>query len=385
MHIIVVPSWYSSSSNKVHGSFFKEQFIALQNSGVKITVAYNEIWPITKLGRVNQKRGLSFEIEDGLKTYRYKDYNYLPKNSMMFHLFNKRMEKLYLEIVKKEGGVDAIHAHSAFWGGISAAYVAKKYNIPFVLTEHSSLTYSKYVQKGYIKWIKKAYDSADALIAVGNGLKNEMEAYTNNEIQVIHNMVDFNLFKPKVIKKEQNTIELFSLAFLVEEKGMELLIQAFNNVFKDKNILLKIGGDGYLKPALEELVNKLDLKRQVIFLGALSREEVANQMNKCDGFVLASEHETFGAVYTEALAVGKPVLGTYNGGAEDIIKEYNGILVKNKDIDKLSEGLVSFVSKLSDFNKEEIIEKCYSEYSEETIINKIKAVYNSLKGVNYEI
>ena len=57
----------------------------------------------------------------------------------MFKVFNKRMDKLYKEIVKKEGKVDLIHAQSSFWGGISAAYIAKKYNIPLVITEHSSI------------------------------------------------------------------------------------------------------------------------------------------------------------------------------------------------------------------------------------------------------
>ena len=60
-------------------------------------------------------------------------------------------------------------------------------------------------------------------------------------------------------------------------------------------------------------------------------DEVAEEMRRCDSFVLASEHETFGVVYIEALACGKPVIGTYNGGDEDIIKDYNGIIVeKNK-------------------------------------------------------
>ena len=96
---MVIPSWYASPRNKVHGSFFKEQFKALQNSGEKISVAYNEIWPITLIGKVKEKRGLTFSIEDGLRTYRYKDYNYLPKNSLMFKSFNRRMDKLYNEDV----------------------------------------------------------------------------------------------------------------------------------------------------------------------------------------------------------------------------------------------------------------------------------------------
>ena len=166
---------------------------------------------------------------------------------------------------------------------------------------------------------------------------------------------------------------------------MDLLIKAFNNVFKGKNIILRIGGDGAIRESLESLVKELGLQNQIVFLGALDRVEVAFEMNRCDGFVLASEHETFGAVYTEALAVGKPILGTYNGGAEDIIKDYNGIIVENKNIDKLSEGLIKFVEELPNYNSEEIITKCHLEYSDEVIINRIKKIYETTKEINYEI
>lgn len=95
MHVMFVPSWYHNIRNKVHGSFFKEQALALQEEGIKISIAYNEIWPLTLLGKVNEKKGLNINVEEGLKTFRYKNYNFIPKNPLMFKVFNKRMEKLY--------------------------------------------------------------------------------------------------------------------------------------------------------------------------------------------------------------------------------------------------------------------------------------------------
>ncbi|NLK95859.1 MAG: glycosyltransferase family 4 protein [Clostridiales bacterium] len=378
MNIMVVPSWYSSSENKVHGSFFKEQFLALQRSHENIIVAYNEIWPITRILKNNGKRGINLEYEDGLKVYRYKDYNFLPKNPNMFRIFNKRMESLYKEIVKKEGKIDIIHAHSAFWGGISACYVAKKYNIPFVLTEHSSMKDSIYVRESYKKWIYDTYNKCDRLIAVGNSLKKELQNYTKNEITVIHNMVDLNTFVPIDMKKDNKKINLFSLAYLVPGKGMDSLIIAFKNAFKGENVNLTIGGDGILKEHLQSMVKELNIEDQVKFLGALSREEVSKEMNLCDGFVLASEHETFGMVYVEAMAVGKPILGTKNGGAEDIIKDYNGIIVENKNIVALEEGLKEFVHKIPYYNKDLIIRKVHENYGEERIIKKIKMIYKEI-------
>lgn len=373
MHIMVIPSWYSSNANKVHGSFFKEQFKALQNDGEKISVAYNEIWPITKLGKIKEKRKINFQVEDNLRTYRYKDYNYFPKNPMMFRSFNKRMDKLYKEIVKKEGKVDIIHAHSCFWGGIAAAYISKKYNIPLVITEHSSLKYAKYAKDSYKQYIFDAYKEADILVSVGTGLKKEISEYVDRDIMVIPNMVDLNLFYIDNNKNKKFTF--FSCAFLEEGKGMGDLIKAFSMAFKGQDVILNIGGDGSTKNSLEELAKEINIDEQVNFLGALSREQVSEEMRKCDAFALPSEHETFGVVYIEALACGKPVIGANNGGAEDIIEEYNGIIANKNDVDSIKDALIEIKENYNIYNKNLIRKKVVDKYSEEVLVECIKGVY----------
>ncbi|WP_252229212.1 glycosyltransferase [Clostridium sp. ZBS15] len=381
MHIMVIPSWYSSPRNKVHGSFFKEQFKALSNSGEKITVAYNEIWPLTLIGKTKEKRKINFSIEDNLRTYRYKDFNYFPKNPLMFKSFNKRMDKLYKEIVKKEGKVDIIHAHSAMWGGISAAYISKKYNIPLVITEHSSLKYAKYLKYSYRKHIYKAYESCDSLIAVGNGLKKELNTYVNRDIEVIHNMVDLSLFNTEAEcnkDAKNNTLTFFSCAFLEEGKGMELLIKSFKEVFINEDVVLKIGGDGSLKSLLEELVKSIGMEKQIFFLGALSRQEVANEMKNCDIFALPSEHETFGVVYIEALACGKPVIGAKNGGAEDIITKKNGIIIEKNNEEQLISALKYMKENYKNYDESNIRDMTVKNYSEDLLVKNLKGVYKKV-------
>ncbi|OPJ65575.1 glycosyltransferase [Clostridium chromiireducens] len=382
MHIMVIPSWYSSARNKVHGSFFKEQFKALADSGQKVTVAYNEIWPITMLGKIHEKRGINFNIEDNLRTYRYKDYNYLPKTPLMFKSFNKRMDRLYKEIVRNEGKVDIIHAHSAFWGGIAAAYISKKYNIPLVLTEHSSLKYAKYVNENYKKHIFNAYEKADYLIAVGSGLKKEIQGYVNKSVDVIHNMVDLKLFSVdnNVINdlSKDKGFKFFSCAFLEEGKGMECLIKAFAQTFRNEEVSLRIGGNGTIKPELEKLVEQLKMEKQIKLLGALSREEVSKEMRACDAFALPSEHETFGVVYIEALACGKPVIGADNGGAEDIIREDNGIIAKKKDVDDLARALIKIKENYEFYDKNKIRQEAVFSYSENVLVERLKGVYKKV-------
>ena len=378
MHIMFIPSWYSNVRNKVHGSFFKEQASELQKAGVKVTVAYNEVWPLTMIGKIHEEKGLNYNIEDGLKTYRYKNSNYITKNALMFKVFNKRMEKLYKEIVKKEGPIDIIHAQSSLWGGISAAYISEKYNIPLVITEHSSVERGPYVKNSYVPFIRDSYKKAKKVITVGNGLKNEIQALSGrNDIEVIGNLVDLSKFTIK--KRIQNEkFIFFSLAFLEGEKGFDTLIKAFAKKFKDKEAMLYIGGDGSQRAWLEALAQENGVKKQIIFLGALSRDDVAKWMNKCDCFVLPSRYETFGVVYIEALASGRPVIGALNGGAEDIINNLNGYLVPIDDIDKLAEKMLELYKKIDSYNEEEIRSDCLKRFSPEVIVNKIISVYKEV-------
>ncbi|GIM28708.1 glycosyl transferase family 1 [Clostridium polyendosporum] len=379
MHVLIVPSWYSSTRNKVHGSFFKEQALALQRAGVKVTIAYNEIWPLTLIGKINEKKGIYINDEDSLKTYRYKNYNFLPKSSLMFKVFNKRLEKLYKLIEKREGKIDIIHAHSSLWGGISAAYLSKKYNIPLVITEHSSLKNSLYLRESYIKHIENSYNTANVLITVSNNLKKELKDHTvNSNIKIIHNLVDLSTFYPNKIKKKEETFRFFSCAFLEEGKGMDTLLKAFSAGFKDKNAQLVIGGDGSQRENLIALSREFGIENKVFFLGALSREQVSEEMNKCDTFILASRYETFGVVYIEALACGKPIIATRNGGAEEIVEEYNGLLVDIDEINELKNAMSYMFLGASGYDPNYIRRKCIENFSEENIINQVIKVYREI-------
>lgn len=379
MHVMFIPSWYDNNRNKVHGSFFREQATKLQENGVKVTVAYNEIWPLTLIGKVKEKSGLSFNVEKGLRTYRYKNYNFIPKHPLMFNIFDKRMEKLYKEVVKKEGKVDVIHAQSSLWGGISAAYIAKKYNIPLIITEHSSVKRGKYVRESYYKRIVNSYKSADAIIAVGNGLKKEIEELTNRkDIKVIGNLVDLSLFDIRGIKRESDEFIFFSVAFLEGEKGLDTLIKAFSMRFKNENVRLVIGGDGSQREWLEGIAKSESVEKQVTFTGALSREEVASWMNKCHAFVLPSRYETFGVVYIEALASGKPVIGTFNGGAEDIVTKDVGVLVEIDNIKDLSNAMDHIRKNNKEYEADKLRKYCTEKFSENVIVKKIINVYEEV-------
>ena len=293
----------------------------------------------------------------------------------------------YEDLAKYKNGEEQLYKKSCivtFDDGYEGVYenaypIAKKYNIPLVITEHSSVERGVYVRKSYYKRIIDSYKTADKIITVGNGLKKEIEKLAGrNDIEVIGNLVDLSLFDIRNVKKENNDFTFFSVAFLEGEKGFDTLIKSFAKVYKNKNVKLVIGGDGSQKEWLKGIAKENGVEPQVLFTGALSREEVASWMNKCDVFVLPSRYETFGVVYIEALASGKPVIATFNGGAEDIINEEVGVLVEIDNVNKLAQAMEKVRENYNKYNPESLRNYCTEKFSANVIIKKIINVYKKV-------
>lgn len=386
MHVVIVPSWYSNEKNAVLGSFFKEQAMALKESGIDITVCYNEIFPIYSYDKLKNIfiNKITRNIEDGLDTYRYRDFNYLLHSHKRFLLFSRRIKRLIDKVLEDKGKIDLIHFHSCFWAGVCAPYIKNTFKIPYIITEHTSIYNSKKIKKSYMDYIYNAYKNADALISVSNSLKFEMLEILNRDITVIHNFIDgqkFNIIQENTdnLKKKFN---FFSLAFLVDGKGFETLISACEIlVSKGYDFLLEIGGDGYLRKKLEENVRDKNLSNNIIFLGLLTREQVILKMNQCDAFILASCYETFGVVYIEALACGKPVIAVKNGGAEEIINEKVGILVDKCDYFKIADAMEKMICNIKYYGKEYIRKYFLDNFEKHIIIAKLKDVYKNCLNI----
>ncbi len=117
---------------------------------------------------------------------------------------------------------------------------------------------------------------------------------------------------------------------LVAYKGYELAVQAFNASGKP----LVIIGDG---PLLKKL--KAMAKSNVIFLGRVSDETLAEYMNHCRAFLLPGK-EDFGIVMAEAQSAGKPVIALKAGGALDIVKDgETGILFETFSPQALNQAI----------------------------------------------
>ncbi|WLR52862.1 glycosyltransferase [Bacillus tianshenii] len=383
MRVFIVPSWYPIKSKPIRGVFFQEQAQALQRHGMDVTVLYTDMWSIKRLGKYKEGKGVVFNREGILNTFRYNGYNYfLGVPYVPYFIRYLRLKKIYSLAVQTYGKPDIIHAHACNWAGIVAAKLAKEENIPFVITEHSSSIGRKSLNPYQEKLITKAFKSTGKLIAVSPTLKKDMRRITNGvPIDVIPNIVNVDVFKREDntnLKTQNSPFRFLSVAFLTYNKGMDLLIRAFATAFKGENVELVIGGDGKERIKLENLVNELDMHNQIIFLGSLSREQVIQQMGQCHAFVLASRYETFGIVYIEALACGKPIIATACGGPEMIVNETVGILVKNESVDELQNALTYLKDNFHLYDSEMIRKDCEARFSEKAVVKQIRQCYESL-------
>lgn len=188
------------------------------------------------------------------------------------------------------------------------------------------------------------------------------------------------LFVPSELNKgdEQYIIQVSSLA---EKKGQEYTIRAFKKVVTHseyKRLKLLFTGDGERKKELLDLVRKLNLENNIIFLGTLPPKEVANYLSKATVFVhhsitdSAGDMEGIPTAIMEAMAFNLPIVSTLHSGIPELIEDgVNGYLVKEKDIDQYALRIVDALKRgMIPENRAKIL----NEYSVE-LHNKLLANY----------
>jgi glycosyltransferase involved in cell wall biosynthesis len=199
----------------------------------------------------------------------------------------------------------------------------------------------------------------------------------------IFNLLDDRFVKEenilKGVKNDKDVFIFLNIAGLDPKKNHSTLLDAFARKFKGKNnVRLKIGGDGPLRKQLETKAKDLEIERQVIFTGLLSREKVLWEMKNCDVFVLSSTFETFGVVLIEALACGKPVIATKSGGPEDIVNPKNGYLVPIKDVSALAKIMENIYLNIDKFDPYLIRKDCLSRFGEDAFVPRLHSIYTRL-------
>jgi glycosyltransferase involved in cell wall biosynthesis len=161
--------------------------------------------------------------------------------------------------------------------------------------------------------------------------------------------VSLEEFKPMPAQKEKFGFKKFTFGYagrFVEEKGVQILIEAFARMKNRTACQLVLFGRGPYEPALRELARKLGMENEVAFLPGVKHHEVPSVLNAFDIMVLPSlvrPHwkEQFGHIIIEAQACGIPVLGSDCDPIPDVMGE-GGVSFKTESV----ESLVASMDKL---------------------------------------
>lgn len=131
-------------------------------------------------------------------------------------------------------------------------------------------------------------------------------------------------------------------------KGVDVLLKAMRSVGRQfPDVELSIVGDGVIRPELEAYVKRHRLQKQVIFRGWMDTKAVSEQYAQATVVVIPSIWpENLPTVCIEALAMGRPVIGTNSGGIPELIREgITGRIVAVGDDNELARAIIDTLSR----------------------------------------
>ncbi len=242
-----------------------------------------------------------------------------------------------------------------------AALIKLVYRIPFWLVCHGVEVWQ---QLDYLDHF--AAKRAECLLPVSEFTKSMLTSvnhFAPEKTRILHNVVLPELERMlrsagaavhRSSSGSGNRKIILSVGSLAKDhsyKGFDAVIRALPQILRAvPEVQYVIVGNGDGRKDLEHLVERVGVGNCVVFAGEVSDEELARQYRACDLFVLPSKAENsngewvgegFGRVYVEAAMAGKPVIGSYSGGAaEAVIPGKTGLLIDPGNLDEIAKNAI---------------------------------------------
>jgi glycosyltransferase involved in cell wall biosynthesis len=221
-------------------------------------------------------------------------------------------------------------------------------DIPRVVTARQSYrqVFGPVLGSFMMKTFLRACGKCERTVAVSDSIRNLTENGTIRHIDVIHNGIDREKFKP-VDQEEKKRLRarlglppdkriFVNVGFLSENKGLPTLIEAFNRSRESHSDVLVLLGSGPLREKCSSLATGKGDIRPVGFV-----ENVQDYLGAADIFVSASLTEGCPNAVMEAMACGLPVILSDIPAHREILDfdKRAGLLFPTKDIDSLSKAI----------------------------------------------
>ena len=245
-----------------------------------------------------------------------------------------------LEIANHLQNVNVIHSHT-WYANMAGHFGSLLHGLPHVITAHSlePLRPWKADQLGggyqISSWAEKsAYESADAIIAVSDGMRADvLAAYPSvdpTKVVTIRNGVDVERFKPtadSALLTELGITGRYAIFVgrITRQKGLAHLLRAWQNVPAEYGLVLAAGSpdEEMIGNEVKALIEDLQKTRpNVIWIPEmLPHEKLCALLTSADLFICPSIYEPLGIVNLEAMACETAVLGTRVGGIPEVVAD----------------------------------------------------------------
>ena len=266
-------------------------------------------------------------------------------------IFGKGLAALVWRLMSRP--TDLVHIHLADGGSALrkaiVTLIALGFRKPVLMHAHGPefhLTYfglPKLAQKG-LSWV---FQRCWGFIVLSKSWK---DFYVLNcglqekQVFILPNPVDLSAQVPNRINSTKVSLVFFGR--IGQRKGAFDLIRAFAALpaeQKDRSHLI-LAGDGEIEQG-RQLVESLNLKEHITFLGWVNLEQRDALLTKADVFVLPSYNEGLPMALLEAMGWGLPVITTPVGGIPEVVNSgENGLLITPGNIQQLSEALQSLIT-----------------------------------------
>jgi glycosyltransferase involved in cell wall biosynthesis len=196
--------------------------------------------------------------------------------------------------------------------------------------------------------IRRFYPSADAIVAVSQGVADDVRCLLppNIDVSVIYNPV----VTPELVEMADEPVEhawfqrgalpvVLGVGRLTAQKDFPTLLRAFAIVRRHRPVRLVILGEGEDRAKLEALVRELQLEDSVSLPGFV--QNPFKYMRRAAVFALSSIYEGLPTVIAESLATGTPVVSTdCKSGPDEILRGgRDGPLVPVGNVQALAEAI----------------------------------------------
>ena len=288
--------------------------------------------------------------------------------------------------VAEEYRLDLLHVHYAIPHSISALLAKQmmqsRAKLPFITTLHGTDITLVGLDRSYFPITKFSIEQSDGITSISENLRQQtIETFgVRNEIRVIHNFVNVDLYKP--LSSREDPKRLIHISNFRPVKRVLDCIHILAAVRREVPVHLYMVGDGPERAPAQRLARELCVETDVTFMG--KQDHVERLIPKMHVLLLPSEMESFGLAALEGMACGLVPVATRVGGVSELISgQVDGFLENVGDTQSQAARVISLLTDQSLFTRmsQAARKTAVDRFSTGLIIPQYERYYEDVVGV----